>query len=447
MPDQPEDHPSIHSAPDADSSRASTGPSRRQVLGLLGIGGVAAASGYGLVRLTNPRGTERTTWPPQARPLTSSMPARSLTAAATVERRQLLVIELNGGNDGLATVIPEAGRLRDLRPGLLSDDAAGVDFEAGTRLHAGLAPLRDRGLAVLQGVGTRDPDGSHFEMERRWWSGDGTGRDRGATWFLGRICDTIAADVAVAGVSVGAGATPALRAADATTIGLPDPYAAWFLTEDDDPWYDNLRRGLRSLGARRPGESTRMTAARRGLDDALSFAALLRSVDDETDRGFPETDLGRQLRLAGGLLAGDVGVRVVHVPFGGFDTHEEQRGQHDRLMGELGAAVAALQDDLSARGIADRVLIATTSEFGRRPEQNGSGTDHGTAAPMLLCGPVTPGLLGDTPRLERLDGDGNLVATTMLEDYHATLAESWLGIPADEVVPNRPTPIAGLIAS
>jgi uncharacterized protein (DUF1501 family) len=434
-------------ANDSDRPHDSVGPSRRQVLGLLGIGGLTAASGYGAVRLAGSRDEGGAVARSETAAVTSSSPTRTLTTAGEIDRRQLVVIELNGGNDGLATVIPEAGRLRDLRPGLLSDDAAGVDFVSDVRLHPGLAPVRDRGLAVLQGVGTRDPDGSHFEMERRWWAGDGTGRDRGTTGFLGRVCDSLAADARVAGVSVGAGASPALRAADATTIGLPDPYAAWFLTEDDDPWYDNLRRGLRTLGADRSGESARMTAARRGLDDALSFAALLRSISDDRDRGFPETDLGWQLRLAGGLLDNDVGLRVVHVPFGGFDTHEEQRGQHDRLMAEFGAAVAALQDDLATRGIADRVLIATASEFGRRPEQNGSGTDHGTAAPMLLCGPVTPGLFGEAPRLDQLDEDGNLVASTMIEQYYATLAESWLGIPADEVVANRPTPIAELIAS
>ncbi len=196
-----------------------------------------------------------------------------------------------------------------------------------------------------------------------------------------------------------------------------------------------LRDGLRGLGTTDSGEPARIAAARRGPDDTLAFADVLNSIDEDEDRGFPDTDLGWQLRLAGGLLDSDVGLRVVHVPFGGFDTHDEQAYMHGALMNELGPAIAALQDDLTVRGLADRTRIATTSKFGRRPEQNGGGTDHGTAGPALLCGPVTPGLHGETPRLDRLDDDGNLAATAMIEDYYATLAESWFGIPADEVLP------------
>lgn len=418
------------------------GPSRRQVLGLLGVGGLAAASGYGLLRSEVPPGGGV----PASR-LAGPFPAgRPAAATAEIADRRLVVLELQGGNDGLATVVPETGRLRDLRRGLLPDDLDLIEFVDETRLHPGLAPLRDRGLAVLQGIGATEPDGSHFEMEQRWWAGDSSRDRRAATGFLGRLCDTLAPDATVAGVSLGAGATPALLADQATTIGLPDPGAAWFLTNDDDQWYENLRHGLRSLGTVGRGESRRIQRARRGLDDALAFADLLRSVDDDADRGFPETELGRQLQLAGGLLDSDIGLRVIHVPFGGFDTHDDQLGGHGRLMEELGGAVAALLDDLVTRDLADRVLIATTSEFGRRPEQNGNGTDHGTAAPALVCGPVVAGLHGDAPRLDRLDDDGNLVATAVLEDYYATLAESWLGVPADEVLSTPANPAAGMIA-
>lgn len=418
------------------------GPSRRTVLGLLGAGGLAAATGYGLLRGDGHPGAGAD----PGRLAGLSLTGRPTAATAAVTDRRLVVVELQGGNDGLATVVPEAGRLRDLRRGLLPDDLGLVDFVAETRLHPGLAPLRDRGLAVLQGVGASEPDGSHFEMEQRWWAGDSSRDRRAATGFLGRLCDTLAPDATVAGVSLGAGATPALLADHATTIGLPDPGAAWFLTNDDDQWYDNLRHGLRALGAADVGETRRVQRARRGLDDALAFADLLRSIDEDADRGFPESELGRQLQLAGGLLDSDIGLRVIHVPFGGFDTHDDQLGGHGRLMGELGAAVAALLDDLVLRNLADRVLIATTSEFGRRPEQNGNGTDHGTAAPALLCGPVVVGLHGDAPRLDRLDDDGNLVATAVLEDYYATLAESWLGVPADEVLAAPADPATGIIA-
>lgn len=54
--------------------------------------------------------------------------------------------------------------------------------------------------------------------------------------------------------------------------------------------------------------------------------------------------------------------------------------------------------------------IATWSEFGRRPRENASaGTDHGTAAPLILVGdPVKGGFFGEASRLDQLDRQGNL---------------------------------------
>ncbi len=196
---------------DPETSSSADGPSRRKVLGLLGLGGVAATAGIGGWQILDDPRHESGGLPGTIGGESNGAP-RGVPSAGTVAGRMLVVIELSGGNDGLATVVPETGRLRDLRPGLLQNDEELVDFVSGTRLHPALAPLRDRGLAVLQGVGAADPTGSHFEMEQRWWAGDSTGDSHLATGFLGRLCDTLASDAAVAGVSLGAGATPALQA-------------------------------------------------------------------------------------------------------------------------------------------------------------------------------------------------------------------------------------------
>ncbi len=409
---------------------------RRQILTMMGIGGgTAAAAGYGL--LSPRKQGDLSSFPAQgpgiSNPRVASV-AEPIIASGDVGNRLLVVIELRGGNDGLATVIPDSGRLRDLRPNLVgANDTQPVPFVEGTGLHPGLAPLRDRGLAVIEGIGTSNPDGSHFEMETRWWEGDGSGQAGLRTGFLGRLCDHLDVEAPITGLSLGAGDTPFLLAERATTVGLPDPWAGWFLNEPD-PWYQNLRRGLERLGDNTTGEPARFAAARAGIENTLAFGEVLGSLDDEEDRGFPETQLGYQLQLAGGLLDSDFGVRILHVPFGGFDTHDGQMYSHDDLMTDLGSSMAALQDDLATRGLAERTLIMTTSEFGRRPEENGSGTDHGTAGPALVCGPVVPGVHGDAPDLSGLDADGNLIATTMVEEYYATIAEGWLGIPAASVL-------------
>ena len=68
-------------------------------------------------------------------------------------------------------------------------------------------------------------------------------------------------------------------------------------------------------------------------------------------------------------------------------------------------------NDLENQGLADKVVVMTTSEFGRRPYQNGgNGTDHGAAAPMFVLGnTVNGGIIGDAPNLSTFDNNNNLL--------------------------------------
>ena len=93
------------------------------------------------------------------------------------------------------------------------------------------------------------------------------------------------------------------------------------------------------------------------------------------------------LQLAASLITSGSGVKLLHVTLGGFDTHQTELSRHNDLMGYLDQSVSAFYQDLSVHGMADKVLVATWSEFSRRPQENASGgTDHGAAAAMLLIG-------------------------------------------------------------
>ncbi|MGY9073454.1 MAG: DUF1501 domain-containing protein [Acidimicrobiales bacterium] len=122
------------------------------------------------------------------------------------------------------------------------------------------------------------------------------------------------------------------------------------------------------------------------------------------------------------------------------DTHEGHRWRHDELMNELGQGLAALLDDVAAAGQADRVLLAATSEFGRRPQENGYGTDHGAASVALPAGAVASGQVGEPSPLERFDRNDNLVATTDMSSCYATLAGAWLDVDPAAVLPGTPRP-------
>src|SRR5699024_2926573 len=95
---------------------------------------------------------------------------------------------------------------------------------------------------------------------------------------------------------------------------------------------------------------------------------------------YPATGLGNGLKLMAQVVTADVGLRVGYVTIGGFDTHADQANQQRALLQQVSDAVSAFLDDMEAHGLADRVLVLTMSEFGRRVEENGSrGTDHGSA--------------------------------------------------------------------
>src|SRR5688500_8125044 len=129
---------------------------------------------------------------------------------------------------------------------------------------------------------------------------------------------------------------------------------------------------------------------------------------------------------------------VGYVTIGGFDTHSNQRNQHQRLLQSMSDGLKAFWDDLTAQGKADNVMIMSWSEFGRRVGENGSnGTDHGTATPQFIIGNgMKGGHWGDPVDLANLS-NGNLRFTTDFRSVYATVMDGWLGAPADKLLGAR----------
>lgn len=412
---------------------------RRRFLRLLGLGTGAAALGGGALAACTSGGNDDAE---EGAPATVPKLGASTVKAGEAGARTLVLIELGGGNDGLATLAPVGqGRYQQLRPNLAFKPEEVIDLGDGWGLHKGLEPVAAR-LAIVEGIGAPDNDLSHFAMQRRWWQGDPEGKDSFRTGFLGRCCDALAGDEPITGASLGQGSAPSLTAEKAATLALPELESMQGLFSDEPP-ARGVRAGWTALaGGGASGEYGEFTIA--GIGGALELLELLRDIP-ETSVEYPGTDLGGRLALASRLIRSGAGVRVIHVPMGDFDTHDDQRGRHDGLMAEIGDALAVFLDDLDEAGRAGDVLVATASEFGRRPDSNANGTDHGGASVALLAGPVKPGRHGDSPSLDKLDEQGNLTPTLNFRDYYATLAESWLGIPASDVLPKGAAKLDGLL--
>jgi uncharacterized protein (DUF1501 family) len=149
------------------------------------------------------------------------------------------------------------------------------------------------------------------------------------------------------------------------------------------------------------------------------------------------------MRLAAQLVAAQHAPRVVYVSgLGDYDTHQGQAQRHPALMSDLDAGIDAFFTTLEAAGRADRALVMTVSEFGRRADENGSGTDHGTAAPHFVVGPkVSGGRHGTPASLASLDDHGNLVHTVDFRSLYATVLDGWLGVDPEAILGKGHAPL------
>jgi uncharacterized protein (DUF1501 family) len=194
-----------------------------------------------------------------------------------------------------------------------------------------------------------------------------------------------------------------------------------------------LKGGARSAAGEEPGGSGELASfVRRSTLDAYTTSERMSQVLRAEDTGarYPATALAGGLRVIARLIKGGGGTRVYYTAHGSYDTHAAQLAGHAVLLEELSAALKAFLDDLAAAKLADRVLVLCFSEFGRRVQENGSGTDHGTAGPVFLAGPgVKAGLVGEAPKLLDLQ-DGDLKMTTDFRRVYASVLEDWLGLPS-----------------
>lgn len=360
-------------------------------------------------------------------------------SAAPVDQRVLVLIEFQGGNDGLSMVVPYgSSAYYERRPRLAipAENVLPIDAEVG--LNPALARLHQRQLSTVEGVGPVDGVLSHFEMVERWELGDMRGRGGQRAGFLARLADAVDVGGAVTGLSV-AGHTPRLDASRSSTLALNDFNQLRVLTNDD--WiYPRYRSAVRSFGG--GPMSTMITDSWTKLFNVGdSMNGDIDKINNDSLMIQEGAQLGRQLAMAAEMIKADVGVRVIHASLGGFDTHDGHQGKHEQLMRRFDAAVGGFLQEIDGAGMGDRVLVATTSEFGRRVSENGSGLDHGAASSMLMVGPIKPGRAGDPSPIGDLDRNGNLKTTIPFDRYLATLSQEWLGVEAASVLPDAPTPV------
>jgi len=361
----------------------------------------------------------------------------------------LVVMQLAGGNDGLNTVVPFADdAYYSARPALAIPAAKVLRVNDHCGLHPSLTNLAsmlgEGSAAIVQGVGYPNPNRSHFRATEIWHTASDSDKMDTYGW-LGRYCDAACSGEDPGQAIATADQLPqALRSKSgkAIAIGSPQDYRfqqgmdpAPAEPDDDEAAPDGGSIDM-LFGSSAPETGLADFLQRAALDAAASSAQvqdILRKVCSSTE--YPASDLGRRLKLVAQLIGGGMPARVYYVSLGGFDTHANQTGAHDRQLRVFDEAVAAFCRDLKDQGNFDRVTLLTFSEFGRRVAQNASnGTDHGAAAPLFLFGGgVKAGIHCEHPSLTKLYR-GDLVHGTDFRQVYATILERWLATPSKPVL-------------
>jgi uncharacterized protein (DUF1501 family) len=391
--------------------------------------------------------------------------ARTAFAAANAKTNKdkiLVVVELAGGNDGLNMLVPYADELYyKARPtiAVAKKDVIGIDDRVGlnSSMRAFEKMLSDANLEFVQGVGYPNPIRSHFESMNIWHTADPTRREQ-AGW-LGRALN----EMPVVGAKVpafnleGDKAPLAFEGGPSVPTVNPEHSFGLQIGHDDEasplpgaasprikikdksgkiiePETPAVAKQLfrkdviRELAEATPCDSGSLTDFVRhtALDGYSTAAKVKRLIAEFEDFGNTSEQFQQRLYAVARMIQYDFGARVFFVSLGSFDTHSNQRRQQDGLLQQLAESVSSFFQTLSKSGDADRVLLMTFSEFGRRVAENGDGTDHGSASTMILAGNcVKGGLIGQPPRLDDL-ADGDIKFQIDFRRVYASILEDWL---------------------
>ena len=346
----------------------------------------------------------------------------------------LVVVQLSGGNDGLNTVVPYRNDIyyRE-RPTIAIRPEKVLTLNDEIGLHPAMLPLKslyDEGLlTVINNVGYPNPDRSHFRSMDIWQTASDSDKYLNTGW-VGRYLDAACSGKAqepFRTIEVDDTLSLALKGNKMNGLSVLDPKKLYNQTRS------NLVSGLSQ--ERVHGEPESVAYLYKTLAETVSSAEYVynKSTVQRTPATYPNHELGNRLKTVSQLIQSGVATSVYYVSISGFDTHINQSGQQERLLGQYAEAVGAFMTDLKTAGRQNDVLLMTFSEFGRRVKQNASnGTDHGTANNVFLIGGGLPArrVLNEAPNLTNLT-DGDLTYSVDFRQIYATLLHDYLG--ADDV--------------
>lgn len=377
---------------------------------------------------------------------------QSLINLAEQSDRVLVIIQLQGGNDGLNMVIP-LDQMRvytspTFRGNIAIPETKALKLKnyAGTGLHPAMTGLQqlfnDNKLSIIQGVSYPTPNFSHFRASDIWMTAVDSSQTATSGW-AGRYLDKQYPGFPADYPTVTMPDPPAIQIGYVTATTLLGPTDSMAIVLQDPDTFARLVGDKPSNPTNEiPGYAGQQVEyIRQQQASSVSYAGQIKTAAGKGQNiaTYPASNaLAAQLKIIARLISGGMKTKVYYVTMGGFDNHAAQvvatdttTGTHATLLKTLSDAILAFQTDLGQLKVEDRVVGMTFSEFGRRAISNGSyGTDHGTSAPMFVFGSgVKTPMVGKNPNLSDLD-NSNLKMQTDFRQVYAAILTDWFGTAA-----------------
>jgi uncharacterized protein (DUF1501 family) len=362
------------------------------------------------------------------------------------KERNLVVLQLGGGNDYLNTIVPyENGLYYDNRPTIAHDPdkILKIDDEIGFRPD--LEPIKrfwDEGkMAIIHGIGYPEPNRSHFRSMDIWHTA--LPEEIGTEGWLGRIIREMdpTAENVLTGVNFGRGLPRSMgvKGVPVASVGNLETYGLFPDMEDEYLRKFAIDSFAKMYGAK--GKDAVMDFLGQTGSSALQGADMLGTAPGKYKSSveYGDNPIANDLKNAATVMFAGLGTRIFHTSYGSFDTHSGEIFKHDLLWKDTARAVGDFWDDIVEHGLDDDTIIFMFSEFGRRIKDNGSGTDHGSGGVAFLIGnSIKGGMYGEYPSLEEKDQiEGDLRYNNDFRMTYSSILEQWLEIEAAPIVNGR----------
>ena len=357
-------------------------------------------------------------------------------ASSALGYKRLVIIQLSGGNDGLNTVIPFQNDLYyKERPtlGISKNEIIQLNDEVG--LHTSLTPLKrlyDNGnLTIINNVGYPNPNRSHFRSMDIWQTATDSNKYSQSGW-LGRYLDHYGKEPYSA-IEIDESLSLAMKGETMNAIATQDARVLYNLSKD--PYFDNILKHQNDMHL----SEHNLGYLYKSMIEAESSAKYIYETSKtvSSNREYPNNKFGKQLKTMAQFINSGLETKVFYSSLGGFDTHVNQLGVQNRLLGIYAYGIEVFVQDLKENNTFKDTLILTFSEFGRRVKQNANvGTDHGTANNVFIIGDQLKkqGLYNNMANLNDLDENGDLKFEIDFRTIYATVLNKWLDVNAFKVL-------------